>query len=347
MEKYYTECFGMVLNPFPKRSEFVQDRFCGVRKRKSTKMIWKVLGGILLVKYGISLSQFLCLMMRLYVLPRFGMKLDLKKYGKWAVVTGATDGIGKAIAVQLAKRGLSVVLIGRSEDKLKQVAEELESHTEVKTIKYDFNNTDEYDEIEKELKDLEIGVLVNNVGISYDHPDFYLNYSSEFFDSMININITSVLKMSRMVLDKMVKRGKGGVLLHISSASGLLPVPFLSVYASSKSFVDFFGQSLAVEYASNGIISQVATPFFVATKLSKLRPNGTSIPSADTYAKQVLNAIGVSPSITGHWAHELQKYIQFMLPEFIVRQKTYKLMDGFRRRWLRKQQEKEKESKDD
>merc|ERR1712048_315786 len=124
-------------------------------------------------------------MIRLYVLPKFGMKLNLKKFGSWAVITGATDGIGKAIAKQLAKQGLNLVMISRFEDKLKATAEEIGSEKiEIKTISYDFSDPDDYDRIAGQLKNLDIGILVNNVGMSYDHPDYYLKFDEKYFDKM-------------------------------------------------------------------------------------------------------------------------------------------------------------------
>ena len=96
----------------------------------------------------------------------------ISSYGRWAVVTGATDGIGKAYAVELAKRGLSVVIIARSVEKLAAVAAEIGASTkaEIKTIVADFSQPSGlYERIEKELQDKtggEIGILVNNVGVS-------------------------------------------------------------------------------------------------------------------------------------------------------------------------------------
>jgi len=301
-------------------------------------MFWKVLGSLLLIKYGITLSQFLWMMMRLYFLPRFGMKKDLKKYGKWAVITGATDGIGKAIAKQLAKRGINIVLISRSEEKLKSVADEFGSlGVDIKTITYDFNNVDDYENIEKQLQDLEIGILVNNVGVSYGHPDYFMEYSNDVSDRMININITSLLKMTRMVMDGMFKR-KTGLVVNVSSASGLMPVPLLSVYSASKAFVCFFSKALQSEYP--GIYTQVLCPFFVATNLSQMRPRGVMVPSADRYAASAVDAFGLNSSICGWWSHEIQRFIQSILPEWFIEKKTMELMMGGRKKWLRKQQQK-------
>lgn len=303
-------------------------------------MFWKIISGVLLAKYGFSFAYFIMTMLKLYLLPMFGIKLNLKKFGEWAVVTGATDGIGKAIAKQLAKRGLNLVLISRSEDKLKAAAEELgTSGVEVKTISYDYSNADGYEAIESQLKSLNIGLLVNNVGMGYDHPDFYLHYDEKYYDTLINLNIVSVLKMTRIVLDGMVERKKG-LLVHISSASSLLPVPYLSTYSASKAFVNNFGESLHHEYSSKGIRSQVVYPYFVATKLSKLRPNGFTIPSADSYAKQLVNAIGLSSTMSGFWCHEILIQAQSLLPKFFVVNQTANMMNGVRKRWERKQQQK-------
>ncbi len=93
----------------------------------------------------------------------------MKKYGEWAVVTGATDGIGKEYARELARRGMKVVLIARNPEKLQRVAEELgrETKSQISTVVADFSKGPEiYPGIRLALNDLDIGVLVNNVGVS-------------------------------------------------------------------------------------------------------------------------------------------------------------------------------------
>lgn len=295
--------------------------------------------GLIIAKYGLDFVMFVFRIIRLYFLPNLGFRLDLKKYGSWAVVTGATDGIGKSIAKQLAKRGMNLVLISRSEDKLKATASELGGNVEIKTISFDYSKTDGYEKLASELKSLDIGLLVNNVGMSYDHPDYYMNYDEEHHDRLISINVKSVMKMTRLVLEGMVQRKKG-LLVHVSSASSLLPVPFLSVYSASKSFVNNFGESLHYEYMNQGIKSQVVFPYFVATKLSKMRPNGLLVPSADQYARQMVNGIGLSTTMAGYWCHELFLGLSSLLPEWLVVSQTRKMMDAMRKRWERKQQQK-------
>ncbi|KAE8606274.1 hypothetical protein XENTR_v10010654 [Xenopus tropicalis] len=183
------------------------------------------------------------------------------RIGKWAVVTGATDGIGKAYAEELAKRGMNIVLISRSPEKLEEVAKQIKEKFKVETkiIAADFGKpTEIYGRIESGLRDLEIGVLVNNVGVSYEHPEYFLEIPDleNTLDKMININITSVCQMTRLVLPGMLGRGRG-VILNISSASGMYPVPLLTVYSATKAFVDFFSRGLQAEYRSKGVTVQV------------------------------------------------------------------------------------------
>ncbi|MEJ1278472.1 hydroxysteroid (17-beta) dehydrogenase 12 [Cricetulus griseus] len=115
--------------------------------------------------------------------------------GEWAVVTGGTDGIGKSYAEELAKRGMKIVLISRSQDKLDQVSSEIKEKfkVETRTIAVDFTLDDIYDKIKTGLAGLEIGVLVNNVGMSYEYPEYFLE-------------VPDLDNVTRLVLPGMVER---------------------------------------------------------------------------------------------------------------------------------------------
>ncbi|KAF4095187.1 very-long-chain 3-oxoacyl-CoA reductase-A [Onychostoma macrolepis] len=234
------------------------------------------------------------------------------KLGKWAVVTGATDGIGKSYAEELARRGFSMMLISRSQEKLDDVAKSLEStyNVETKTIAVDYGQIDIYPKIEKGLAGLEIGVLVNNVGISYSYPEFFLHIPDleNFITTMINVNITSVCQMTRLVLPRMEARAKG-VILNISSASGMFPVPLLTIYSSTKAFVDYFSRGLQTEYKCKGIIIQSVLPFFVATKMTKIRKPTLDKPTPERYVAAELTTVGLQDQTNGYFPHAVMGWV--------------------------------------
>uniref|UniRef100_A0A8C1PR93 3-ketoacyl-CoA reductase n=1 Tax=Cyprinus carpio TaxID=7962 RepID=A0A8C1PR93_CYPCA len=238
------------------------------------------------------------------------------KLGKWAVVTGATDGIGKSYAEELARRGFSMMLISRSQEKLDDVAKSLEStyKVETKTIAVDYSHDDIYPKIEKGLAGLEIGVLVNNVGISYSYPEFFLHIPDleNFITTMINVNITSVCQVSRHKQRIGLLNAKG-VILNISSASGMFPVPLLTIYSSTKAFVDFFSRGLQSEYKCKGIIIQSVLPFFVATKMTKIRKPTLDKPTPERYVAAELNTVGLQDQTNGYFPHAVMGWVTTVL----------------------------------
>jgi 17beta-estradiol 17-dehydrogenase / very-long-chain 3-oxoacyl-CoA reductase len=161
-----------------------------------------------------------------------------KSYGSWAVVTGATDGIGLAMAKEFARKGLNVVLISRSMDKLKACSEEMHlksPNVEVKVLDIDFGHFDESarGRVAALLKDLDVGVLVNNVGISYPYTKYFHELDDVSVEQLITLNVNSTTWMTRIVLPSMLAK-KRGAIVNMASAAGVLNSPLLAQYGAAK-----------------------------------------------------------------------------------------------------------------
>ena len=269
---------------------------------------------------------------------------DFQKFGTWSVITGSTDGIGLAYAQQLARQGQKIVLISRDPEKLKMVAEKLEKdfNAETMTIAADFSDTcNIYNDIKNKLKGLDIGVLVNNVGVGYPYPEYYLDLpnQSNLIDRLISVNVNSVAKMTEIVLPIMALKKKG-IILNLSSASADPPTPLLSLYAATKQFVDCFSKCIAYEYKDAGIIVQCVMPYFVATKMSKIRKPNWFAPSPETFVKSSLKTIGKSYRSYGCLSHAIQGAIFSSIPQGLYMSMVFNSMKGIRKRALKRLQSK-------
>eukprot|EP00056_Hartaetosiga_gracilis_P021715 m.26015 g.26015 ORF g.26015 m.26015 type:complete len:315 (-) comp9228_c0_seq1:149-1093(-) len=264
---------------------------------------------------------------------------NLKTLGDWAVVTGATDGIGLEYARQLAAQQINVFLVSRDEKKLEATKEEIceQYGVEVDFLAADLSVNDSamYENIKEKLQQLDIGVLVNNVGMSYNHPDFIENVSDERVDAMMNLNITTVNKFTSIVLP-MMKNKKKGAIVNVGSAAGVNPSALLAYYSASKSYVNFFSQSIAYESKKDNVFVQSLMPLFVVSKLSKIRKPSLFTPLPSTYVKSAMKTIGYDTYTHGYWAHALQLWIVSLLPSSLVDAQLFGMHMSLRKRALKK-----------
>lgn len=145
--------------------------------------------------------------------------------------------------------------------------------------------------------------------------------------------------MTRLVLPRMVERKKGAI-LNISSASAMYPVPLLTIYSASKAFVDYFSRGLQAEYKSRGIIIQSVLPFFVATKLSKIRRATLDKPTPERYVAAELNTVGLQSQTNGYLPHAIIGWVSTnLLPTKLLNSHLMGMGLSQRARHLKKQKQ--------
>jgi len=300
----------------------------------ATDQVLKIIGGL-------SLASFALKAVEAIYKAFFRPSKKLVKFGKWAVITGATDGIGKAYAKALAKKGISIVLISRTESKLKAVKKEIDDKNykgvEVKHIVCDYSQFDDKAQaaVSSEIKDLDVGILINNVGVSYPYPKYFHELTDEEVNNLMGMNVNSTTIMTKMVIGGMVER-KRGAILNIASAAGTITSPLLAEYSAAKGYVEKFSRGLNAEYKKKGIFVQCQTPFYVATKLAKRRKS-FDCPTPDEYVVMGLRWIGQSDSVCSpFWLHSLQGYIMSILPTSFIVGQTMSMHMSIRKRGMKK-----------
>ncbi|XP_052898812.1 inactive hydroxysteroid dehydrogenase-like protein 1 [Anopheles moucheti] len=254
----------------------------------------------------------------------FRQKLP-QRYGKWAVITGASDGIGKGYAHYLARKGMSIVLVARNETKLAKVAAEIKSKhgVETKVVVADFSKGPEiYPNLEKALVPLDIGILVNNVGI-FDTPMYVDEVSQQKLWDFINVNVAAATLLCNILVPAM-KRRQRGLIVNVSSIASVCPSPCLATYAASKAYVTSFSVALGEELRPFGVEVQTVRPSFVHTNMSDYMVKDSQDPwrkkflvTVDNFMAYAGCTIGKVDYTSGHWSHGLQFAALYLLPEFV------------------------------
>ncbi|KAF0438656.1 NADP-binding protein [Gigaspora margarita] len=212
------------------------------------------------------------------------------------VVTGASDGIGREFAMQLAAAKFNVFLVSRTASKLEALKDEIETKYKVDTKMYamDFAKGDptDYGNLKGIIEELDVSVLVNNVATNHEIPTpFYLE-SDEVIQNIVEVNISGLLKVTKIALSKMLPNNRG-LIINVGSVTGLAATPLLSVYSGSKAFMSQWSQAIGAELKSKGIIVENVNTYYVVTSMSKIRKPSLLIPLPGPYVKCVLSKIGI------------------------------------------------------
>ncbi|WP_297152031.1 SDR family oxidoreductase [Thermogemmatispora sp.] len=186
--------------------------------------------------------------------------------GKTALITGASSGIGLAFAQALAARGMQLILVARSEERLRQLASELQERhgIQAEVIVSDLSREGAATQLASAVRErgLHVDLLINNAGFGTYGP--FVEQSPEREHEEIMLNVAALVDLTHALLPAMLARGEGAV-INLASLAAFLPIPHMAVYAATKAFVLSFSHALGAEYRRQGLRVLAVCPGPVAT----------------------------------------------------------------------------------
>ena len=217
-------------------------------------------------------------------------------YGPWALIAGASEGIGAAFATTLAGAGLNVVLVARRPPPLEALAAALRDtfRVEVRTVAVDLGTTAGLDALSEACEDVTVGLVAINA--AYAPVGRFLDRSEDELRRVVELNCATPVRLARRFAPPMVARGRGGLVI-MSSLAGQQGSPGIATYAATKAFGAVLAEGLWAELRGNGVdvvacvAGAVLTPGLARAK--QRRAPGTVTP--DVVASTALNALGHGP----------------------------------------------------
>ena len=192
------------------------------------------------------------------------MKAWSQKYGPWAVVTGASDGIGRAFAKQLAARGMNLLLVARRASVLEDLAAELTRQHPIRSraIPADLSTREGCETVIAQAEGSDVGLLVAAAGFGTSGP--FVDNDLQTETNLVDVNCTSVVRLTHHFARAMQAKGRGGIVLF-GSIVAFQGVPRAANYAASKAFVQTFAEGLRVELRPFGVDVIASAPGPVAS----------------------------------------------------------------------------------
>ncbi|MFQ5415916.1 MAG: SDR family NAD(P)-dependent oxidoreductase [Myxococcota bacterium] len=259
-----------------------------------------------------------------------------ERYGGWAVITGASAGLGEAFARALAREGISCVLSARREDRLRRLADELSGAHAIETriVSADLAKPEDVLRLADAVADLDVSIVVNNAG--FGMAGRFAKLDSDRLCDMIQVNCAAPVALTSRLLPKLRDRGRGAVIVT-GSVAGRLPLPLHAVYSATKAFDLHFGESLAAELADENIDVLVLEPGPTATEFQAVAREVAheGEPAADVVAV-ALQALGRRPTVISGWNNWLRGAIApRLLPRSLLAHLAHEVMAEHTERELR------------
>ena len=255
-------------------------------------------------------------------------RLDKDRFGPWALVTGASSGIGKELTRQLAANGLNVVMAARRIDLLKELGNGIEREFSVqfRAVQVDLSEEGSIDKIKDATRDLDIGLIVSNAG-AVKAGEFMTMPLKDLHDQ-ISINVVAHMELVRHFAPRLVKRARGGVML-VGAMGASIGIPYIANPSATKAYILALGEALHFELEKHGVAVTVLTPGLTDTAvLPEIMIDPGALPmkplSVAQVASEGIAAIQANKSLSVPGA--LNRFINRVVPASIARTMEAKLL---------------------
>ena len=244
------------------------------------------------------------------------------------LITGASSGIGKEFAKQLASKGANLILTARTHSDLTKLTKELESEHDnisIKTIPADLSKPNSSKELIKKINDmgLSIDYLINNAGFGK-----FCAFSGESFETyhkMLMLNINALVELTHLCLPSMVDKNGGGI-INVASTASFQPLPYQAVYGASKAFVLSFSEALSGELLDTNIRVMALCPGTTESRFMKNANADTSNMNLAPASKVVSLALTAYTKNKIYSVSGRLNYLASLIPRLVTRKKTVKIV---------------------
>ena len=250
------------------------------------------------------------------------------RYGQWAIVAGASEGLGAEYAKQLASRGLNLILIARRSELLQSLTTKLSDHyhVEIKTVALDLSLPNTAGQILEIAEGLEIGLLVYNAASSAVGP--LLEKSLDDHLKELDTNVRAPLRLVYLFGERMVQRGRGGIIL-MASLSAFQGSAYISTYAATKVFNIVLAEGLWEEWKSRGVdvivcvAGAISTPNYIASQPKQTGRFSDSTMKPEQVVREALAALGKRPYVI---PGRVNRFSSFIMRHLMPRKMAVQLM---------------------
>ena len=237
------------------------------------------------------------------------------------IITGASKGLGMALAYKYAAQDVCLGLIGRNQERLYEIANECENRgADVKTLVLDVR---ERETLERWIDEFDrahpVDLIIANAGVNYSPPDRDYVEDPAIVDETFDVNLHSVIHTVNPVLKRMVYRGRGSVAI-MSSLSGYRGVPSFPAYSSSKAAVKYYYEAVRGLYRRKGVYITIVCPSYVDTDMTaKMQVHPLMMTNLDKAVDKIYRGIKHHRRLVSFpWHHALGLRLTSLLPEWLI-----------------------------